>query len=106
MDDMPIIAKYADEDGIEDGVLVRLWTLGIASKKINIATVGVVELFKVSEGENGAHYDISRLQKLVAYSENAMAAKKDWFYSIVWEGKKFFVAENETGYTILLPSEY
>jgi hypothetical protein len=106
MDDMPIVFKYTDEDAIEDGVLVRLWTLGITSRKINIATIGVIELFKVSEGKNGAQYDLSRLQKLVAHSENAMAAKKDWFYSIVWEGKKFFVAENETGYTILLPSEY
>lgn len=106
MDDMPIIAKYTDEDGIEDGILVRLETLGITSKKINIATVGVIELFRVSEGENGAQYDISKLQKLIAFSEDAMAAKKDWFYSIVWEGRKFFVAQNERGYTIMLPSEY
>jgi hypothetical protein len=106
MDDMPIVYKYTDEDGIEDGILVKLWTLGITSKKIDIVTTGVIELFKVSEGENGAQYDISELQKLIAYSEGVMVTKKDWFYSIVWEGKKFFVAQNETGYTIMLPSEY
>lgn len=106
MDDMPIVYKYTDEDGIEDGILVRLWTLGINSKKIDIATIGVIELFKISEGENGAQYDLTKLQKLIAYSEGTMATKKDWFYSIVWGGKKFFVAQNETGYTIMLPSEY
>ncbi len=106
MDDMPIIVKYTDEDGIEDGILVRLWALGITSKKINIVTTGVLELFKVSKDENGVQYDISKLQRLISHSEKTMEAKKDWFYSVVWEGKKFFVAENETGYTILLPSEY
>jgi len=50
----------------------------------------------------------SEIRELVEKDFNKQVREKDdWFYMVVVNGKKYFVAENgEFGYTAMLPVEY
>jgi len=62
---------------------------------IGVWTIGMMELS-------------SETRELVEKEfDRQVREKDDWFYVVVVNGKKYFVAENgEFGYTAMLPEEY
>lgn len=66
-----------------------------ATKFIGVWTIGMMQ--ETSETREAVEKEFDRQVK----------EKDDWFYTVVVNGKKFFVAENgEFGYTAMLPDEY
>ncbi len=99
-DGAEVIDAYTDDDAIADGQLVELKALGLGYKAIDKATSGVLGLYREEEYK-------TRLQELIDAAEAKIASSKnDYFYSIKHGGREFFVEQNETAYTILLPEEH
>ncbi len=66
-----------------------------ANKFIGVWTIGMMH--ESSETREAVEREFNR----------QVRERDDWFYSIVIDGRKFFVAENgEFGYTAMLPEEY
>ncbi len=64
-------------------------------KFIGVWTLGLMQ--ESSETREAIEREFSRLAQ----------THDDWFYAVVVNGRKFFVAENgEMGYTAMLPEEY
>jgi len=120
------ISVYTDDDGIEDGILVKLEHKGKAfGRWINIATSNLIG--KGYEQEDGS-LNIPNVIDLVrqgeylirqANKESGDASEFDWFYAgsielPSGEKEKVFIAENGTSaekgqrrrYTIMLPEDY
>lgn len=75
-------------------------TLGLRYKAVDKATSGILALYKEDEYK-------TKLQALIEAAEAKIAgSKNDYFYSINHEGRQFFIEQNETAYTILLPEEH
>ena len=122
---MEAISVYTDDDGIEDGILVKLEHNGKAfGRWINIATSNLI-----SKGyEDEEKLNIPNVIDLVRQGEAIIRrankelddpAEFDWFYSgsielPSGENAEVFIAENGTSagtgqrrrYTIMLPEDY
>ena len=96
-----VVFKYTDTDAVEDGVLMP-----VSFGEINLATVGIVQKFS----EHGI-FEIetfnSFMTKAAGLLSEQQKIKEDWFYSVVIEGKTYFIAENGSdGFTLMMPEEY
>ena len=121
---MEAISVYTDDDGIEDGILVKLEHKGKAfGRWINIATSNLISKGYEDEGK----LNIPNVMDLVrqgeylirqANKESGDASEFDWFYAgsielPSGEKEKVFIAENGTSaekgqrrrYTIMLPED-
>jgi len=119
------ISVYTDDDGIEDGILVKLEHNGRAfGRWINIATSNLIARGYEKNGNlnipNGI--DLVRQGEHIirqANKESGDASEFDWFYAgsielPSGEKEKVFIAENGTSagigqrrrYTIMLPEDY
>ena len=122
---MEAISVYTDDDGIEDGILVKLEHNGRAfGRWINIATSNLIARGYEKNGNlnipNGI--DLVRQGEAIirrANKELDDPAEFDWFYSgsielPSGENAEVFIAENGTSagtdqrrrYTIMLPEDY
>ena len=122
---METIYVYTDDEGIEDGILVKLEHKGRAfGRWINIATSNLISKGYEDEGKlnipNGI--DLVRQGEAIirrANKELDDPAEFDWFYSgsielPSGEKEKVYIAENGTSaekgqrrrYTIMLPEDY
>lgn len=105
-DEDDVIFEYGDDDAIRDGVLVRVKTLGITPGAIDIMTTGVFESFTYKNANNEEIVDIPKVKELLSYAESEMRKKNDRFYAIKHKGQEYFIGQNETAFTIMLPEEY
>lgn len=66
-----------------------------ANKFIGVWTIGMMQMSSATR--EAVEQDFDRQSR----------EKDDWFYTVVVNGNKYFVAENgEFGYTAMLPEEY
>jgi hypothetical protein len=99
--DSEIVFKYTDTDAVEDGVLMP-----VSFGEINLVTDGIVNGFSME-----SFFDIGKFNSFMTEAARKLSEqqkeKADWFYSVVIEEKKYFIAQNgSNGYTLMLPEEY
>lgn len=96
-----IIFTYTDKQAVEDGILMP-----VSFGTINLVTDGIVNKFT---RENS--FDIEKFNSFITEAARNLSEqqkkKADWFYLVVIEGKKYFIAQNgSNGFTLMLPEEY
>ena len=99
--DSEIVFKYTDTDAVEDGVLMP-----VSFGAINLVTVGIVNKFT-----RQSFFDIEEFNSFMTEAARKLSEqqkkKADWFYSVVIEDRKYFIAQNgSNGFTLMLPEEY
>lgn len=96
-----IVFTYTDEQAVEDGILMP-----VSFGAINLVTDGIIHLF-----DKGKEFSIEEFNRFVSEAARKLSEqqekKSDWFYSVVIENKKYFIAQNgSNGFTLMLPEEY
>ena len=96
-----IIYTYTDEQAVEDGVLMP-----VSFGAINLVTDGIVSRFT-----RQSFFDIGKFNSFMSEAARKLSEqqkeKADWFYAVVIEKKKYFIAQNgSNGFTLMLPEEY
>ena len=96
-----IIFTYTDEQAVEDGILMP-----VSFGAINLVTDGIVYLFS----KKGI-FSIDEFNRFMSEAarklEEQQKLKEDWFYSILIDSKKYFIAMNgSNGFTLMKPEEY
>jgi len=99
--DADIVFTYTDGQAVEDGVLMP-----VSFGAINLVTDGIVHKFS-SHG----FFEIEKFNSFMTEAAGKLSEeqkkKADWFYAVVIEEKKYFIAQNgSNGFTIMLPEEY
>ncbi len=100
-EDAEVVFKYTDTDAVEDGVLMP-----VSFGAINLVTDGIVNNFSMQ-----GFFDIEKFNSFMTEAARKLSEqqkeKADWFYSVVIEEKKYFIAQNgSNGFTLMLPEEY
>ncbi len=110
------ISIYTDSQALEDGILVATGhplityiTSNAYHKCIEeFAVDGIWEQFADSKEK----YERKLLSTLIAsvileiQKQYIKDKKADTFYSVTARGWKFFIAQNEVGFTMMLPEDY
>lgn len=100
-DDSDIVFKYTDADAVKDGVLMP-----VSFGAINLVTDGIVQKF-TGHGIFEIEKFNSFMTKAAGLLSEQHKVKADWFYEVIIEGNKYFIAENGSGgFTLMLPEEY
>ena len=97
--DADIIDVYTDEQAVEDGVLIP-----VQFGSINRVTRTVLHEFAQKDKS------LERFNEFVEAAmkefESQRNERDDWFYSIEIEGRKYFIADNGSGFTLMKPEDY
>lgn len=104
------ISVYTSEQAEADGVLIK-----VEHPQINYITHSVMEecITPFIEDDLADDEKVIRANELIATLLKSVVAeiikinKLDWFYAVEVQGRKFFVAQNETGkLTLMFPEDY
>jgi hypothetical protein len=100
-EDAEVVFKYTDADAVEDGVLMP-----VSFGAINLVTNGIVHKFS-----GQGYFEIEKFNSFMTETTRLLSEqqkeKADWFYSVVIEESKYFIARNgSNGFTLMLPEEY
>jgi type I site-specific restriction endonuclease len=98
--DAEVISVYTDDQAVEDGVLIP-----VEFGEISRITNTVMSDFE-SNGKVDAEHFFSFMKKASAELEGQQKKRDDWFYSVVIEGRKYFLADNGEGFTLMRPEDY
>jgi hypothetical protein len=107
-----IVSRYTDEDGIRDGILMKLERDGKPmSRYIKLATTNLLVSCEYMEGDE---LNIPNVLDLIIQSHSIMINGRtdDWFYSgdielPSGEKQKVFIEKNNSGgYTVMLPEDH
>jgi type I site-specific restriction endonuclease len=99
-DDADIIDVYTDEQAVEDGVLIP-----VKFDNITRITRTVFDDFVYGE-----HIDASAfnqfMNKAAQELQRQQHIRDDWFYSVEFAGRKYFICDNGNGFTLMKPEDY
>ena len=98
-EDAEVISAYTDEQAVEDGVLIP-----VKFENITRITKTVFDDF-----DKGG-FDAPGFYKFMAEAskelESQQRIKYDWFYSVLIEGRRYFLVDNGNGFTLMKPEDY
>ena len=97
-DNAEIISIYTDEQAVEDGVLIS-----VCFGSITRITRTILEDYM---GEDRIEEFILFINEIMAKFAAERKLKKDWFYAISLEGRKYYIVNNGTGFTLMKPKDY
>ena len=97
--DAEIIDVYTDEQAVDDGVLIP-----VEFGNISRITRSVFDDFdEDSLDAPGFHKFMAEAAKEL---ESQQHIKYDWFYSVLIEGRRYYLVDNGSGFTLMKPEDY
>lgn len=98
-EDAEIVYSYTDEQAIEDGVIIPV-------KFGSIIRITRAVFDDYDKGGFNASAFFSFMNEADKVLEEQKKARKDWFYSALIQGRKYFFVENGSGFTLMKPEDY
>jgi hypothetical protein len=99
-EDAEVISSYTDEEAIEDGVIIP----------VSFGNITRVTNSVIAEFSEGNELDESKflvfMKEASEELDSMMKEKQDWFYETVIDNKRYFIAENGAGFTLMKPEDY
>lgn len=99
-DDAEIISAYTDEEAVEDGTLIP-----VLFGEISRVTNTVISDFESNDKVNAEKF-FEFMKTAKGQLESQRKEKDDWFYSATIEGRKYFLVDNGSGFTLMKPEDY
>lgn len=99
-EDAEVISAYIDEQAVEDGVLIP-----VLFGEISRITNTVMSDFEIN-GKINADKFFRFMNTAKEQLKAQRKEKDDWFYSAIIEGRKYFLVDNGSGFTLMKPEDY
>ena len=97
--DAEVIDVYTDEQAVEDGVLIPV-------KFGNISRITRAVFDDFDKGCFNAPRFYKFMTEAAKELEGQQRIKYDWFYSVLIEGRRYYLVDNGSGFTLMKPEDY
>ena len=98
--DAEVVFTYTDEQAVEDGVLIP-----VLFGEISRITNTVMSDFE-RDGKVNADKFFKFMTEATKELESQQRIKYDWFYSVLIEGRRYYLVDNGSGFTLMKPEDY
>ena len=99
-DNAEVIDVYNDEQAVEDGVLIP-----VLFGEISRITNTVMSDFE-RDGKVNADKFFKFMTEATKELEGQQRIKYDWFYSVLIEGRRYYLVDNGSGFILMKPEDY